>query len=143
MLKLEKPSAEYKNSFIEAVKEFEVRGEDFYLHEKKPSDDFNEVLQKIRRYEKGINLPADRVPQTELWLVDGKKFIGWVKIRHKLNENLLLQGGHIGYIIRSSERKKGYGTKILELTLPVAKKLGIYNIFITFNLRHTLHIAKL
>ncbi len=130
-VKLVKPSLEYKESFLEAVREFEDKNENFYLHGKKPSDDFNEVLQKIKKYEEGKDLPADRVPQTQLWLVEGDKFIGWVKIRHKLSESLLLQGGHIGYSVRPSERKKGYGTKILKLALPVAKSLGIYSVLVT------------
>jgi len=32
--------------------------------------------------------------------------------------------GHIGYEVVSSERRKGYGTKILELGLIEAKKNG-------------------
>ncbi|KKP87491.1 MAG: hypothetical protein UR90_C0003G0008 [Parcubacteria group bacterium GW2011_GWC1_35_8] len=130
-IELAKPSLEHRDSFFEAVREFEAEGKSIYMHGEKPNDDFNKVLEKIRNYEKGINLPADRVPQTELWLVEGNKFIGWVKIRHQLNENLLLQGGHIGYAIRPSERKKGYGTKILELALSVAKSLGIEKALLT------------
>ena len=130
-IKLVKPSLKYKASFIEAVKEFEAEGKSIYMHGEKPNDDFNKVLEKTRNYEIGKNLPADRVPQTELWLVENGKFIGWVKIRHELNKNLLKQGGHIGYAIRPSERKKGYGTKILELALPVAKNLGIEKVLLT------------
>ena len=48
---LVKPSLAYKDSLIEAIKEFEAKGENIYLHGSKPSDDFNEVLKKIKRYE--------------------------------------------------------------------------------------------
>ena len=128
---LVKPSLAYKDSLIEAIKEFEAKGENIYLHAKKPDEDFNKLLLKIHEREEGINLPADRVPQTELWLIENGEFIGWTKIRHRLNENLLLQGGHIGYSIRPSKRNQGYGTKILELALSVAKNLGIEKILIT------------
>ena len=130
-MKLVKPSIEYKYSFIEAVKEYEAKGENFYLHARKPEADFDELLLKIKEREEGKNLPADRVPQTELWLVQNDKFIGWTKIRHRLNENLLLQGGHIGYSIRPSARNKGYGTKILELALAEAKSMGIDKVLVT------------
>ncbi len=130
-MKLVKPSIEYKKSFIEAGKEYQAKGENIYLRGTKPDKDFNKLLLKIKEREQGINLPADRVPQTELWLVEGNEFIGWTKIRHKLNENLLKVGGHIGYSIRPSKRKQGYGTKILELALAAAKDLNIGKVLLS------------
>src|SRR6185369_10360943 len=128
---LARPSLMYKDSFLEAVKEFEAVGENIYLHGNKPNEEFDELLLKIKEREEGENLPAGRVPQTELWLVEGDKFIGWTKIRHRLNEKLLLQGGNIGYSIRPSERSKGYGTRILELALSEAKSLGLDKVLVT------------
>lgn len=129
--RLTKPSLAYKESFLEAVKEFEAKGENVYMHGTKPNANFDELLLKIKEREEGINLPADRVPQTELWFIEDGKFIGWTKIRHRLNDNLLIQGGHIGYAVRPSERNKGYGTKILELALSEAKRLGIDKVLVT------------
>jgi len=40
-------------------------------------------------------------------------------------------GGHIGYDIRPSKRKQGYGNKILELALPKTKELGIHKALLT------------
>jgi predicted acetyltransferase len=48
-----------------------------------------------------------------------------------LNSNLLISGGHIGYSVRPSERKKGYGKEILFLALQKCKKLGIAKILVT------------
>lgn len=39
-------------------------------------------------------------------------------------------GGHIGYGIRSSERLKGYASKLLELSLSEVKKLGIKEVLV-------------
>ena len=39
--------------------------------------------------------------------------------------------GHIGYDIRPSKRKQGYGSKILELALPKAKELDIERVLLT------------
>lgn len=36
------------------------------------------------------------------------KLIGMINIRHKLNEYLFEFGGHIGYSVRKSERRKIY-----------------------------------
>lgn len=128
---LVKPSLVYKDSFLEALKEFQTEGKNIYLHTTEPIEDFDTLLLKIKEKEEGINLPEGWVPQTELWLVENGKFIGWVKIRYQLSENLLKQGGHIGYAIRPSKWKMGYGSDILKLALPVAKGLGIKKALLT------------
>ena len=56
---------------------------------------------------------------------DRDMFLGAVNIRHKLNEKLLLNGGHIGDGIRPSERGKGYGTKMIAMALEKCRELGI------------------
>ncbi len=47
------------------------------------------------------------------------------EIRHKLNESLLKNGGHIGDGVRPSERRKGYATEMIRLALEECKKIGI------------------
>jgi predicted acetyltransferase len=42
----------------------------------------------------------------------------------------LNRGGHIGYGIRPSERRKGYATKLLALTLDKTKELGIQKVLV-------------
>lgn len=55
-----------------------------------------------------------------------KKIIGMIDIRHNLNNDFIMQfGGHIGYSVRPSERKKGYATKILRMGLEYAKTLEL------------------
>ena len=51
--------------------------------------------------------------------------VGAVNIRHRLNETLLRNGGHIGDGVRPSERKKGIATKMIALALEKCKELGI------------------
>ena len=135
MGELVRPSLAYKDSFIEAVREFQAEGSHIYLHSEMDltalEEGFEDFLAKIKEREEGTNLPEGRVPQTELWLVEDGKFIGWTKIRHKLNDALLEYGGHIGYAIRPSDRNKGYGTRILELALPFARSLGVQNVLLT------------
>jgi len=40
-------------------------------------------------------------------------------------------GGHIGYGIRPSERKKGYATKMLELALALCRQKGMEKVLLT------------
>ena len=46
-------------------------------------------------------------------------------LRHHLNDYLLAYGGHIGYSVRPSERKNGYASQMLRLTLEKARERGI------------------
>ena len=50
------------------------------------------------------------------------KIIGITEIRHSLTTPFLQEyAGHIGYSIRPSYRKKGYGTKLLSLAIDYCK----------------------
>ncbi len=56
--------------------------------------------------------------------------MGAVNIRHSLTEHLFNAGGHIGYGIRPSERRKGYATKLLALSLEKTKELDITKVLV-------------
>ena len=62
---------------------------------------------------------------------DKGKIIGAISIRHYLNGNLLNTGGHIGYGIRPSERKKGYAKTMLKMALEKCIELDMKRILIT------------
>jgi predicted acetyltransferase len=51
------------------------------------------------------------VPQTTLWWVDGTEYLGRVGIRHRLTPALRERGGHIGYDIRPTARRRGPGRR--------------------------------
>lgn len=72
-----------------------------------------------------------KVPSTKYWLyVDGKP-VGIGDIRHFLTDALRQSGGNIGYTIRPSERRKGYGTILLRQLLEKAKDMGLEKVLIT------------
>ncbi|MBS4218802.1 GNAT family N-acetyltransferase [Bacillus sp. FJAT-49711] len=122
-----KPTLELKEEYVEFYKEWKESQEDMvpWVISKDPSD-FQGMVQFLMDNEKGENLPDNWVPDSTFWLVTKKKkIIGAVNIRHRLTESLFNSGGHIGYGIRPSERKKGYATKLLALSLEKAKELGI------------------
>jgi predicted acetyltransferase len=78
--------------------------------------------------------PAGFVPATELWWVDGDEFLGRVGIRHRLTPALLQTGGHIGYDVRPSARRRGHATAMLRTALIVARDLGIEKALVTCDL---------
>jgi len=63
--------------------------------------------------------------------VEGDEYIGRLDIRHHLTEHLRQIGGHIGYGIRPSKRRQGYGRLILKLGLEKAKEMGIEKVLVT------------
>ncbi|NLM05420.1 MAG: GNAT family N-acetyltransferase [Tissierellia bacterium] len=54
-----------------------------------------------------------------------------VNIRLMLNDFFKEEVGHIGYVIRPSERRKAYGIRMLGETLEFTKILGLKDIIIT------------
>jgi predicted acetyltransferase len=69
--------------------------------------------------------PAGFVPSTTLWWVSADEYLGRIAIRHRLTPNLRDYGGHIGYDVRPSARRRGHATAMLAAALPVAHALGI------------------
>ena len=63
--------------------------------------------------------------------VEDDKLLGMIDIRHKLNEYLFNFGGHIGYSIRKSERRKGYAKEMLEQALGKCREMGLDKVLIT------------
>jgi predicted acetyltransferase len=94
-------------------------------------EQFTEYLDQNIKFSEGIGLDEKYVPQTIYWLIVNDKPVGIGKLRHYLNDNLKIVGGHIGYSIRPSERKNGYGNLILNEILKEAKKLNIDEVLLT------------
>lgn len=130
MIQLIQPCAQYLPSYTQAYAEYMALGGGSY-----GMTDPNRcnVLEKYENYRLERNLKPDRVGADYYWLVETEKdyFIGEITIRHRLNEALLLRGGHIGYVIRSDEWGRGYGTLMLKLALEKAKERGLERVLIT------------
>jgi predicted acetyltransferase len=71
------------------------------------------------------------VPSTTLWWTDGPEYLGRLAIRHRLTQHLLDVGGHIGYDVRPSARRRGHATAMLAAALPWAYALGIDPVLVT------------
>ena len=73
------------------------------------------------------------VPRTQYIAIrkSDNKIVGSVNLRHELNDNLLRNGGHIGYMVATDERQKGYAKEMLRLGLLECKKLGIERVLVT------------
>jgi len=134
MPRLVLPSVKYKKSFLEDFLGHSEMQDEYNLTgvpKKEVPRKFSEFIKNLKLQSQGVYPKKGLVPQTVFWLVDGKKFLGKLSIRHKLNNRLRTIGGHIGYYIRPNERSKGYGKLILKLGLKKAKALGIKDVLVT------------
>lgn len=90
--------------------------------------DYSRWLEHTTRYRDETTAGDDWVTATTFFVVreTDDKIIGMFDLRHNLDNAFLAEyGGHIGYAVRPSERRRGYGVAALELTLKYAKKLEL------------------
>ena len=115
------------------IKEWEDSGEKIVpMASARAEVSFDDFLKRMRERERDEIREKGLVPATLYFLVDEKnKICGALDIRHELNEYLEKFGGHIGYGIAPSERKKGYGKIQLKLALEKTKKIGLKKVLIT------------
>lgn len=117
-----------KNDFLAMAEEFRAAGDERY----NPAlNDFDAFLERLQLFAKGENLPVGIVPANTFFLLADGKLIGRGDLRHRLNTRLAIRGGHIGYDVRPSERRKGFGSLILKLTLEKARAIGLERVFLT------------
>jgi len=132
-MKLIKPNFNLKAEYLEMLEDWKKTNEKLVPFSLKyDTSDFEKFIAMNRDFE--INPEEGFVCNSTFWLLnDEGKIVGTSNIRHSLTDKLLIEGGHIGYGIRPSERRKGYAKKILELSLIEAKKLGIEKALVTCN----------
>ena len=129
---LEEPSLERKDEIIEYLDEFVKYNSNINgtgsLDKIYDGYTFEETLErclnmKNEEYAKSIN----RVPGKTFLLIrkNDNKIVGTINIRWNLSEKMLKFGGHIGYGIRPTERRKGYNKIQLYLVLLEAQKLNL------------------
>lgn len=133
LVRFEKPHAALADSYPAMVREFVDRGEALipfllsFAH-----DDFGAFLAQLSACERGEGIPAGFVPHSTFWLVDDAgEVVGVSNLRHRLTDRLRVEGGHIGYGIRPSARRKGHATELLRRTLEHARALGIDEALLT------------
>lgn len=124
------PSVKYLSSYAEAVKEYEENNVKTYSFSNPNQCD---IFDKFQRYGTGKNIPESHVPSSYFWLTENDEFIGEVSIRHRLTDELLRRGGHIGYGVKYSKWNNGYGTELLHQALLKAKYMNLHEVLITCN----------
>lgn len=135
------PDATHEYAVLSCEDEFVKLDKPGHIHGSgglQSSPNYHDWLAKISKDDKFEQVPG-RVRASQYIAIrkDDEKVIGFIQLRHTLNDNLLLVGGHIGYSVRPTERRKGYASNMLMLCLENAKELGIKRVLMTCGYSNT------
>jgi predicted acetyltransferase len=95
-----------------------------------PGMTWETYLKTLDKHRAGVSLPADRVPAAFLVADVAGEIVGRASIRFRLNEYLAREGGHIGYGVLPTHRRRGYATGILRQSLIIARANGVGRVLV-------------
>ena len=131
------PTIDYKDKAIEYINEFyefnsEINGSgslDMFLKE----STYEKWLEKLVYAMDIANMQENKVPDLTYFYVreSDDKIVGMINIRLALNDFLRKEGGHIGYAVRPTERRKGFGTDMLAEGIKVCERMGIHEVLVS------------
>ena len=134
---LERPSMERKKEIIEYLDEFVKYGSDINgsgsLDKIYDGYTFEVALDRCLKVEDEEYAKRVGRCQGKTFLLireNDNKIVGTINVRWNLNEEMLQFGGHIGYGIRPTERRKGYNKINLYLGMIEAKNVGLDNVML-------------
>jgi predicted acetyltransferase len=105
----------------------------YYRDTQKRHFDYAKYVKSLHSYSMGVGLAAGLVPYDTYWLMDDDRKVVFAvsRLRHRLNERSIIEGGHIGYDVPPSQRGRGYATLLLRLTLLRAGEMGLRKVLVT------------
>ncbi len=148
-MQLVEADARYHSSYVAALEEMEREGNGHFLSLVQPGDavfpglaydlaalrdaaTFADFCAYTRALEhEDTPRPSDWVAGTYLWMIEKDEVVGKISFRHELTLHLREVGGHIGYGVRPSARRRGHATAAVAQILPRCAARGLDRVLIT------------
>lgn len=133
-VRLIEPTEHHRQLVMDYRQEFVTHGDTLHgTGGLERTDSFDEWLKGIAKDRHPDTVAHGRVVATQFLAVRSldNRIVGMIQVRHDLNDYLLQFGGHIGYSVRPTERRKGYATKMLALALDYCHQMGLTKVLIT------------
>lgn len=134
-LKLVQPSVRYRASFLAAYEECSsVEKNDWIYLGPDGNEDliynrFDEYVETL--HEREHTAPSHFVRGRAYWALADNEIVGRIGLRFELNDFLSNYGGHIGYIVRPSARRRGVASAMLAQVLATPKAQHIGRLLLT------------
>jgi predicted acetyltransferase len=157
MVLLATPHVRFHRSFLQAVDEFRAAAEARYdgvldlpaegdfpgvVFTREGLEDEAEfarlVANRVGDEQPGAARPPGWTTATHWWLEDPDardRFVGTISLRHNISHPTLATiGGHVGYSVRPSARRRGFASDALRQVVPIAAARGISRLLVTCDL---------
>jgi predicted acetyltransferase len=123
VIELVLPDVRFESSYLDAERERAI------AEDKVPvtAEGFVAMLDALAGLRDGTRIPDGFTQTLELWLVEGKDYLGKVQLRAQPAPHQ----GHVGIVIRPSRRRQGLARRAGTLARPHLAALGIDEIVAT------------
>jgi predicted acetyltransferase len=136
---LERPHARFQDSFVEGAAEFAAEGrlDSTYAaflgyNVRRLQGGFADFVEDLLHLADESRVRRMGYRDCVFWLLDEGRYVGQTSIRPELGTPYLITyGGHIGYSIRPSHRRQGYGQRILQLALEKCTTMDLERVLVT------------
>ncbi|MFN7251546.1 MAG: GNAT family N-acetyltransferase [Anaerobacillus sp.] len=134
-IKLVKPTLEYAKDIMKYRQEFLDSGDSLDgCGSLRACSSAEEWICELNTLENTETCPDDKVCSNTFLAIrlSDTKIVGIIDFRHHIDHPILsVLGGHIGYSVRPTERRKGYATEMLRQNLMNCKQYGLEKVLVT------------
>lgn len=132
-----RPTAEMADAYLDFARDWDAHGEAIVPYSARLlGRDYPSWLADTFQIE--TRAPEGFVTADTYFYFDEEgRLVGALNLRHTLSDYLRQFGGHIGYGVRPTARRKGYAAAMLGEALPLARTRGLSRVLVTCDKQNT------